>query len=307
MSSPANHSRNYVFLALGLVLIAAFTFIFWPSGDDDRKAFGPGRYVALGDSFTAGMGIPPRTSQWTPPECQQSSVSYPHLIEAEIAFTSFADGACSGATVPDMTAPQVVDAGNTNPPQFDLLTGNESFVTLSIGGNDSGFWGVVLDCFQNSDPAATPCRDKYLTSDGANQLERRTDRAMVQLDTLIPQLKSKAPDAKIFLVGYQQIAPSNGQGCEGEIPASPSDLKLFDNWQKYLNTSMADVAEKHDIRYVDVYTASKGHDACAGEGERWIEPMVDHQPGVKLHPNAAGERAMADQIIAAYKSEAAGS
>ncbi|HVW32598.1 MAG TPA: SGNH/GDSL hydrolase family protein, partial [Acidimicrobiia bacterium] len=68
------------------------------------QAAGPGRYVALGDSYTAGPGVPNQV-----PEaggCRRSDHNYPHLVAAALHLTDFHDVSCSGARTDHMTAAQ---------------------------------------------------------------------------------------------------------------------------------------------------------------------------------------------------------
>ena len=43
---------------------------------------------------------------------------------------------------------------------------------------------------------------------------------------------------------------------------------------------------------------SAGHDACQPVGTRWVGPVVGSTNFAPVHPNALGERAMADRAIA---------
>jgi hypothetical protein len=53
---------------------------------------------------------------------------------------------------------------------------------------------------------------------------------------------------------------------------------------------------------VDTYTPSQGHDACSAPASRWLEPLLTTSAAAPLHPNAAGERGMADAVVEAVKS-----
>ena len=47
-----------------------------------------------------------------------------------------------------------------------------------------------------------------------------------------------------------------------------------------------------------MYARSKGHDVCSGEAA-WVNGLNPPDgDGLTLHPNAAGERAMADAVMA---------
>jgi hypothetical protein len=61
------------------------------------------------------------------------------------------------------------------------------------------------------------------------------------------------------------------------------------------------VAQAAGDGYVDTYTPSEGHDACASPASRWIEPLIVDAPAAPLHPNAAGEQGLADAIVQAVR------
>ena len=56
-------------------------------------------YVALGDSYAAGFGLPaPSTLTGQPvPGCAQTTGDYPHILAAKLGL-SLTDVTCSGAT-----------------------------------------------------------------------------------------------------------------------------------------------------------------------------------------------------------------
>src|SRR4030081_1037033 len=58
----------------------------------------PNSYVALGDSYAAGPGIPNVVHS----ACQRSDHDYPSLVADARPFTSFRDASCSGARTTDM-------------------------------------------------------------------------------------------------------------------------------------------------------------------------------------------------------------
>jgi len=60
-----------------------------------------GRYVALGDSYTAGPLIPNQVDL----NCLRSDHNYPTLASASIHSSSFVDVSCSGATTNDVLNP----------------------------------------------------------------------------------------------------------------------------------------------------------------------------------------------------------
>lgn len=265
------------------------------------------RYVALGDSYSAGMGLLPFSPDPAMPrECMQSTLSYPHLVQAARDFDSFASAACSGAVAENFFTLQRLAYNQSNAAQLDRLTGSETFVTLSISGNDAGFWGVVLNCFSNDDPNATPCTDTYI-SNGVNLLRKRVDDTAPKFARALDGAIAREPSARVYVVGYQQVVPADGLGCLEPMRTSVPDALLFDDWERYANDMMRAAAAARGVRFIDVYTPSIGHDGCKPAGTRWIEPRVGSTlfPNVNVHPNAAGESAIAGAVLAALATDEA--
>ena len=73
------------------------------------------RYVAIGDSYTAGSGIPPGVGAG----CWRSDRSYPHRL-ADRLGGRVVDVSCAGATTAHAETAQPTDTG-ANPPQLTAL------------------------------------------------------------------------------------------------------------------------------------------------------------------------------------------
>src|SRR5580693_1936957 len=133
-----------------------------------------GPYVALGDSYAAGLGVPEQTGATA--GCGQSTSSYPFLVARSLRL-DLTDMSCSSATIPDMTAAQPTGDG-TNPAQLSALSSGTALVTVSIGGNDIGLVDIVTKCTELDlvpalipglgSSARTPCEDFY-TAGGSDQ------------------------------------------------------------------------------------------------------------------------------------------
>src|SRR3954469_23530704 len=152
------------------------------------------RYVALGDSYTAGPLIPlQQHNSKIPGGCLQSDHNYPHLVAPELHLPQFADASCSGAKTDDMTGAQDVEFG-PNPAQFDRLTSNTKVVTLGIGGNDIGFTEIAETCAEGGleDPMGTPCQDTYVVG-GTDTISTRIAGMAPKLATVLDGIRSRAP------------------------------------------------------------------------------------------------------------------
>lgn len=266
-----------------------------------------GSYVALGDSYTAGLGIPEQTGATA--GCGQSTGSYPHLVASSLRL-KLTDMSCSSATIPDMTGAQPTGAG-TNPPQLSALSAGTALVTLSIGGNDIGMIDIVTKCAEldlipalipgGSSSNLTPCED-YYTSGGTNQIQQRVQAVTGSLAGTLTQIRERAPHARVYVVGYPDLLPTGRGGCGDALGITEGDIAFLNREEVRLNGVLREVAQAAGDGYVDTYTPSEGHDACATPGSRWLEPLLTSAPAAPLHPNAVGERAMADAVVEAVTS-----
>ena len=258
-----------------------------------------GRYVALGDSYTAGPLIP--NQSLNPLGCLRSDQNYPREVQRALRFTSFADVSCSGADTGDMTQPQNVSPG-PNPPQFNALTADTKVVTLGIGGNYIGFSSVIESCATLS-PFGSPCRNRYVVG-GVDQLAQRIQQIAPAVAATIQGIHQRSSDATVFVVGYPTILPDTGIGCWPSLPIAWNDVSYLRNTHKALNAMLSQQAAVNGAVYVDVYTPSIGRDACRDSGTRWVEPLIPGNAAAPVHPNARGMDGMAAVVAAAINARA---
>lgn len=244
----------------------------------------PDTYVALGDSYTSGPLIPNQSTQ--PLGCLRSDHNYAALSAPNIGVPKFTDVSCSGAQTKDMYAAQNVTPGPANPPQLNAVGPADAVVTLGIGGNDIGFSGIVRSCAQLN-PLGTPCKNTYV-HDGRDEISERIAAVAPKVTAVIQAIKSKATQAKVFVVGYPTILPDSGTGCFPQVPILPADVPYLRAKEQELNAMLASQAAANQVQFVDTYTSSIGHDVCQLPGTRWVEGLVPTSPAAPVHPNAAG-------------------
>ena len=248
------------------------------------------RYVALGDSYTAGPAIPLPIKPWG---CLKSDHNFAHLAAPRMGL-DLKDPSCSGAETEDMAASQGVWP-QPNPPQFDALGPSTRVVTLGIGGNDIGFSSLAQDCFSTS-PYGSPCRDQY-TADGTDEISGRIAETAPKVANVIQQIKAKAPAANVHVINYPAILPDSGPGCYPQIPVADGDVAWLRDKQKELNAMLADQAAANGAGLIDWYTPSIGHDACQPPGIKWVEGPVTMNAAAPVHPNLLGMMAAADLVV----------
>lgn len=251
-----------------------------------------GTYVALGDSYTSGPLITP-ASATAPIECLQSAVNYPHLTARALGL-SLTDVSCAGASVSDLAQGQYPGVA----PQFGALSASDSVVTLGIGGNDNeDFITAVAGCaaIDVTDPLniGAPCKAAFgsyfagnIAADGPN------------IAAAVQRIRVLAPNAKVYVVGYPDILPQSGN-CWTRMPLTSGDVTYLNGVEHDLNTMLEQEAEANGATFVDTFGPSIGHDLCKPESVRWIEPLVPASSAAFVHPNAAGEAAMAGMVEAA--------
>ncbi|HEY2259103.1 MAG TPA: SGNH/GDSL hydrolase family protein [Solirubrobacteraceae bacterium] len=256
-----------------------------------------GPYVSLGDSYTAGPLVPTPTGN--PILCGRSTNNYPSDVNRSTQPSSFTDASCSSATTDDMTQSQSLQGGlQTAPPQFNALQTSDALVTLGIGGNDAGLIGVAEECakLDATSPFGSRCRDHYNTG-GTDSNVAAIDATGPKVSNVIAGIHSRAPSAKVLVVGYPDGLPTNGSSCWPLVPMSPGDVKYFNGLEEQLNQVIQQAAQANNATYVDTFTSSIGHDACKPPGTAWVNGIVPTSPAYPLHPNQAGEQNMANQVL----------
>jgi lysophospholipase L1-like esterase len=279
------------------VLGAVVMLVAGPLTAQAAPASPPLVYVAMGDSFAAGSLVLPAKELLT---CARSAVNYASLIAQELEPAVFRDVTCGGATTAHFANPQLGNVLGTAPPQYDALSADTTLVTVGIGGNDIGLVGLALSCV-NLLPQGlgTSCKAAN-TAGGVDKLAQKIDAFAPTYGTVIEQIRQRAPQAKILMVGYPTGIKKGG--CWPTVPVWGVDADYLQALLTRLNLRMAEQAGAHGATYVDLATPSVGHDMCKGLAIRWIEgliPNVVTNGLVPLHPNAAGLRNAVPTVLAA--------
>src|SRR5215467_4973953 len=94
-------------------------------------------YVALGDSYSSGVGAGSYIS--SSGSCDRSTKAYSQLWANANAPASYTSVACSGAKTSDVINGQV-----------SALSSTTTLVSITIGGNDVGFSSIIETCVLES-------------------------------------------------------------------------------------------------------------------------------------------------------------
>src|SRR3954468_3550272 len=221
-----------------------------------------GPYVALGDSYSSGVGAGSYIS--SSGDCKRSTKAYPYLWAAANSPSSFTFTACSGARTGDVLASQLTP-----------LTSATALVSITIGGNDAGFADVMTTCVLQSDSSCLP---------RISTAKAYVDSTLPgQLDNVYSAISSRAPNAHVVVLGYPRFYQL-GATCLG---LSETKRKAINDAADYLDTAIAKRAANHGFAWGDVRPTFTGHELCSGSA--WLHSLNLLNIGESYHPTAAGQ------------------
>jgi lysophospholipase L1-like esterase len=217
-------------------------------------------YVALGDSYAAGLGAGSNSGS-----CARSPNAYPALWAAANSVTSFSFAACSGATTSD-----VINS------QLSALSASTTLVSVTIGGNDANFAPTMETCILSS---TSTCVSKVQADEQIvnTQLPGR-------LNTMLAGIRAHAPSARIVIVGYPQFYDLSVAICLG---LSRTDHQVIDQGIDMLDTVLANAAAANGAAFADARPGFSGHELCDGAG--WLHSLTI-PIGNSYHPTATGQK-----------------
>ncbi|MEM1021075.1 MAG: SGNH/GDSL hydrolase family protein [Pseudomonadota bacterium] len=254
-------------------------------------SFPPGTaYVAMGSSFAAGPGLGAMRAD-IDPRCYGSIENYPHKL-ARLRGFELTDVSCSGAQTI-----HVLNAWKELPAQLDAVGPGTQLVTITIGGNDLGYIGGLIQAScaaAGPNPASTwGCRDipPAPTEAEFQIVEQR-------LSQILKGIAARAPDAHAVFVTYATVLPAYGL-C-AQAPLTPEQAALARTIAAKLEAITRRVAEAAQATLVDAAALSRLHHACADIP--WMTGYLDDggvHEAMPYHPNDAGMDAIAEAIAAA--------
>jgi lysophospholipase L1-like esterase len=249
------------------------------------------KYVAMGDSYSAGPLIPTTDLAGG---CARSDHNYPSLLARRLHVRTFVDVSCSGASTHDLTHAQHPFQGSTIPPQLKALTPDTDLVTIGIGGNDLDLFSTLVGTctgLRAQDPTGSPCTDS-LKATGPD-LDTMTVTIASRVADALRAIQRKAPKAAVVLVGYLRLVPDHGT-CPG-LPLATGDYPEGRRIASTVDQALSRAAAETSTTYVDAYALSKNHDICSAHP--WVNGRRTRQ-GVALayHPLESGMRAVAGMV-----------
>lgn len=247
--------RRFRFYA-ALLLVVGASAVFTAGGPAATTTWS---YVALGDSYSSGVG----TGSYTlDSACKRSIYAYPYLFAQKHTMSSFNFVACSGAKTTDMIAKQL-----------PYLSSTTNLVTMTIGGNDIGFASLIEQC------TLSDC-----TTTLVNTTKNLGSTLGPALATAFADVKQDAPNAKVIVLGYPHVFSTST--CLGTLGISSSEEKDANALSDALDSLLSSTASSYGFTYESAIAPWTGHAVCSSSP--WLNGLNLFNTGESYHPNKAG-------------------
>jgi lysophospholipase L1-like esterase len=226
-------------------------------------------YVALGDSYSSGVGT--RTYYNDGTSCQRSPKAYGPLVAAARGY-ALNFQACSGAKT-----------GDVNANQLGPLNGSTNLVTITIGGNDAGFSNVIVNCAV-----------WWFDCDGAinNANSFIQNQLPGLLDTNYNNIRQRATGAHVVVLGYPHLFTTDGKTCNFNALTSSREKRL-NQTADLLDGVISGRAAAHGFTFVDPRTAFLPHEVCSSS--EWLNGQ-SNPLSESYHPNVSGQANFTSEI-----------
>lgn len=221
------------------------------------------RYVALGDSYSSGLGAGGYGSSGS---CSRSQNAYSRLWAQANSPASFTFSACSGATTSSVIGGQL-----------SALNSSTTLVSITVGGNDVGFSSVIQTCVLGSTSACASAINA-----AKNKMATRLPG---ELDSVLNAIKSAAPSARVVVLDYPEPYDlSRSSTCIGLSTTDRTDLNQAAD---ELDSQEQAAAGRHGDVFADVRSAFFGHEIC--DADSWLHSVDLLDLTDSYHPTASGQ------------------
>jgi lysophospholipase L1-like esterase len=220
------------------------------------------RYVALGDSFSSGVGTGSYTLSRT---CRRGKYAYPWLVFRQRPNTALTFVACSGATTASLMRTQLRSVSR-----------GTDIVTVTIGGNDIGFADLIVQCTLSECSKALDRARSTLTS-----------FLRPRLDTVYRAIERRAPDARVVVLGYPRMF--SGSGCPATPGIDSRERSKANRLADALDRLTASRAAAFGFTYKSAIGSFTGHAVCSSR--TWLNGLDLTRLSESYHPNRKGQRA----------------
>lgn len=207
-------------------------------------------YTALGDSYATGNGAGTNTHSL----CSPFSDGYPVQLTKAIGPVRFQSAACGGAVTSSVIWNQL------------SWIGDSDLVTLTVGGNEVDFFGVLNECVYQWHPLST-C-----------EAELQKSRRLIESSSFFEGyammvklgLQSMKPTGRLLVTGYATFFNEDTVDCDRATFSIKNPEQFLtrqlrqdlNHLVKMLNHVIRSTAEAAGAEYVDIDEIFKCHRFC---------------------------------------------
>lgn len=258
-------------------------------------------YVAMGDSYASGEGIPPFVEGSG--ECARSEWAWMTWVNIQYVGDRFI--ACSGAKTENVIPtgdPGAFPGGVSHrgePAQLDqgVVADETDLVTVSIGGNDLGWSGIMIDCAWQEE-CTSPDYRPHNNEPFMEWLSDEIDEMYWPLRQTHAAIRRASPHARVVATGYPQFFPAEpaNQSCHRLFYAgfSGEEQDSFRLAAARFNGVVFLAARDEDAEFADVASEFVGHEVCGETNAEWVNFYVfpdepERADQASFHPNLDGQ------------------
>jgi lysophospholipase L1-like esterase len=268
---PRPRSAVLALLTGAAALAAAALPILAPAAASAQSAV---HYVALGDSYSSGVGAGSYTG--SSGSCDRSTNAYPALWDSANQPATYVSEACSGATTATVLSSQL-----------SALSAATTLVSITVGGNDVGFSSVMETCVLSSTSSCVSAVN-HAESLIASQLPG-------ELDSVLNAIKMDAPSARVVVLDYPDLYDvSRSSWCIGLSTTDRTDLN---QGADQLDSQIQAAAARNGDVFADVRGAFSSHEIC--DSGSWLHSVNFLDIPESYHPTASGQSGAYERVFTA--------
>jgi lysophospholipase L1-like esterase len=230
------------------------------------------KYVAMGDSYSAGTGTGTSYEPGNSGTCHRTTKAYPYLLHNAHPDWGYVNVACHGAESPELVKSQAKS-----------LTKDTTFVTYTIGGNDAGFSDVLETCKNLTQ--TTPCMEVLATEKKfiENTLPKK-------LDEVNNTIKANAPYAKVIVLNYPRIFKKEVEDCDTVTVFLEADMIEMNKLADLIGEKLQQAAGRAgaNFKFVNVIPEFSTHALC--DAQEWLTNAMPTAKTESFHPNILGHQ-----------------
>jgi hypothetical protein len=254
-------------------------------------------WTALGDSYASGVGAGDYINGR---RCLRYNSAYPVLLNGDPFLSPldhiFNNVVCSGASTQEIEDYQFYDTDQTNKPNWQYSPrpkfGDPAMATLSVGGNDIDFRGILFNCILETSlyggPPTKPCDQQKQDTWALLQSMDLVNN----IDHLIKKIVTKGRsgtignDFRLYVTGFPEFFNEDDPGCNSVTfarTANPNpdgkdhimmttELRSeYNSMSVALNAAIQSAAfinEDLNVKFIDIQKAG------LLDGHRFCEPGI---------------------------------